>query len=688
MFESAGRASIPGDTSGRADASQTVELPTVPTLEGARSLIALRASLAGMIPAATTPVTPAIPSNPAAARTPRPRFGPSEEDLAAVAREAEAITRIRALEDLKAACAAAQARETAALHQHRHREEAARGIPASQRGRGLGAEIALARRVSQQRGSIQLRQALHFTGDLTNTLSALQCGQISEEHAATVERHTHWLPEQARRSVDSSLADRLPVLGLHDLKLETQAVAHRADPEAAAEQYDQAVATRHVNLKPAENGMAYLTALLPALEAAACYRALTDQAGSAVAFGEAEGRSPQQVLTDVMVERLTGRSTDEASPVEVQLIMTDAALFAGDNEPAWIPGHGPLPAAVARKLLAGRATQSGPSGGASDGSSGRSSGGTSEGTSGETSHGTADGSIRGTRDIDLAARPSAAGPPARPEAAKAVETVEIPETDEIAEARVFLRRLYTSPETGQLVAMDSQRREFSGKLRRMIVLRDNICRTPYCGAPIRHIDHATPHRQGGPTSYGNGSGLCARCNYTKEHPGWSHRASPDNLEITTPTGHRYSSRSRPLSAPPNAAAPGSFAPPIEFAPGSSTPSNASAPAIPASPAPAPHAVIDVDDIGVCEDAGVGIGVRDEAGIVERRRETRDPACATDSPVTVRLPASTPLLAAGWHKDLEDLRTGDCPSTKEHIRTVDHMWPRIRPGTRVEYARAA
>ncbi|GAA1130650.1 HNH endonuclease [Citricoccus alkalitolerans] len=645
MFESVRRESLPGDTSGHADIRPQVEMPRVHTLQDARSLIALRASLADMIPAsldisgpgasdhdsdAASTTSLSAPAAPYTARTLTPRFGPSDEDLAAVAREAEAITRIRALEDLKAACAAAQARETAALHQHRHREEAARGIPAPQRGRGLGSEIALARRVNQQRGSIQLRQALHFTGDLTNTLSALQCGQISEEHAATVERHTHWLTEQARRSVDSTLADRLPELGIRDLLLETQALAHRTDPEAAAERYDQAVATRHVNLKPTENGMAYLTALLPALEAAACYQALADRAGTEVAFGEAEGRSPQQVLTDVLVERLTGRSAGEASPVEVQLIMTDAALFAGDNEPAWIPGHGPLPAAIARKLLAGSATQ----GGSADSASGETSDGTSDGIS----HGASDGTPtpRGTRDIGITAgAPGAAGASSH---AEAVEAVESAVSVESTEARVFLRRLYTSPETGQLVAMDSQRREFSGKLRRMIVLRDDTCRTPYCGAPIRHIDHATPHRQGGPTSFSNGSGLCARCNYTKEYPGWSHQASPNELEITTPTGHRYSSRARPLAAPPNT-----------LVPDSSAPSDSSAPAITAG----------------------------------RRRGPMAPACAADLPVTVRIPISTPSLTVGWRSDLEGLK-----KSQEHITAVDHVRPRFRSGTQVEYAGAA
>uniref|UniRef100_UPI0036F28F21 HNH endonuclease n=1 Tax=Mycobacterium simulans TaxID=627089 RepID=UPI0036F28F21 len=45
-------------------------------------------------------------------------------------------------------------------------------------------------------------------------------------------------------------------------------------------------------------------------------------------------------------------------------------------------------------------------------------------------------------------------------------------------------------------------------------------RTPYCDAPIRHRDHARPRSRGGPTTADNGRGLCQRCNYVKESPGW------------------------------------------------------------------------------------------------------------------------------------------------------------------------
>ncbi|NUL49147.1 hypothetical protein F7P69_28710, partial [Cellulosimicrobium funkei] len=161
-------------------------VPAVPVPADAQDIIALRECLAGMVPAASAAAlrsTSTVPDT-----TPAGRFGPSAEELAAVTREAEAIHRIRALEDLKSACAAAQARETAALHQHRVQDEAARGILTTRRGRGLGSEIGLARRENPHRGSTHLRQALNLTEDLPNTLTALQTGQISEEHAATVER--------------------------------------------------------------------------------------------------------------------------------------------------------------------------------------------------------------------------------------------------------------------------------------------------------------------------------------------------------------------------------------------------------------------------------------------------------------------------------------------------------------------
>jgi hypothetical protein len=126
-----------------------------------------------------------------------------------------------------------------------------------------------------------------------------------------------------------------------------------------------------------------------------------------------------------------------------------------------------------------------------------------------------------------------------------------------AEADVWVRRLFKHPETGQLAAIDSQARTFRGALRRLLIARDLRCRTPWCGAAIRHVDHVTDDAEGGATSWRNGEGLCEACNYAKTAPGWTATTlGPDTLHdgsgihevlISTPTGHHY--RSRPPDPP-------------------------------------------------------------------------------------------------------------------------------------------
>ncbi|WP_427130763.1 HNH endonuclease [Pseudarthrobacter sp. S9] len=114
---------------------------------------------------------------------------------------------------------------------------------------------------------------------------------------------------------------------------------------------------------------------------------------------------------------------------------------------------------------------------------------------------------------------------------------------------IWLRRLYTAPGSGELVGMDSRARLFPSGLRRFIQARDDTCRTPYCDAPIRHLDHIVPWHDGAATSRGNGAGLCEGCNHTKETPGWAAQPRPGPrhaLELTTPTGHSYQSTAPPL----------------------------------------------------------------------------------------------------------------------------------------------
>ncbi|NCD19884.1 MAG: DUF222 domain-containing protein, partial [Actinobacteria bacterium] len=378
--------------------------------------------------------------------------------------EGENLGRITALESLKNVCAAVQARETVAFDEARRGGEAGRGVPAKKRCRGVASEIALARRDSPARGSRHLSLARALATDLPHTRAKLTDGKVSEWRASIVLKETESLTPAGRRHVDEQLAPHLSGLGDRRLTRRARALAQAYDPDGAAQRYQQAEKGRFVDIDTASDATVHFSALLPAAQGIAAWKALGSHVNTLISTGQTEGRTHSQMMADTLVERLTGQGTATAVPVEIHLIMTDATLLGGDDAPAWVVGHGPLPAATARHLL----------------------------------------------------DPDSDGPSGK--------------------ARAWIRRLFTSLEAGHLVAMDSHRRTFDGLLRRMVILRDDTCRTPWCDAPIRHIDHARAHATGGETSYANASGLCERCNQVKENPGWHHAATPEQLTVRTPTG--------------------------------------------------------------------------------------------------------------------------------------------------------
>lgn len=103
---------------------------------------------------------------------------------------------------------------------------------------------------------------------------------------------------------------------------------------------------------------------------------------------------------------------------------------------------------------------------------------------------------------------------------------------------------------GQLMA-DPLTERLTGRAtgRDLITIQDETCRTPYCDAPIRHIDNITRFADGGETSYANGQGLCETRNYAKEHP--DRRYAPTTrLHVPSPVagpGSKTASRSTSTS---------------------------------------------------------------------------------------------------------------------------------------------
>ena len=463
------------------------------------------------------------------------------------------IDQIRLLEEVKASASAAQARAAALFDAVTRSAQAAAGMRSERLGKGVGAQVGLARRESPHRGTRLLGLARILTREMPHTLHALTLGVISEWRATLLVRETACLSLEDRQKVDEQVAGNLAELeqlGDRQLIARIKTVSYALDPHSVVNRASKAASERFVSCRPAPDTMTYVTALLPVAQGVGVYAALTREADRLRATGDA--RSKGQIMADTFVERTTGKVRAEDARVEVQLIMTDQTLLGGSSEPAVLAGYGVVPAQLARDLVRGpdKNQVNEPE---KDLESGSNFGQPGSFTIGQNTHPDIGAGASARSGAGARAGVGWGSPPAPP-----------PRPDPRTE--VWIRRLYTAPDTGALVGMDSRARLVPKGLVRFIAARDQVCRMPWCGAPIRHYDHITPVREGGLTSADNIQGLCEACNQAKEAPGWTMTTEPavprlnvaaegrsataartrtHTVQLRTPTGHTYRS-----SAPP------------------------------------------------------------------------------------------------------------------------------------------
>jgi hypothetical protein len=257
---------------------------------------------------------------------------------------------------VKAAAAAAQAAETAAFAASQRQRQQDAGVPAARAGRGIAAQVALARRISPHQAARYLGWATILTTELPRTFAALAAGRTSEWRAMLVARETAWLSRGHRAVVDRELAPRLEQLGDRRVEGEAKKLAYRLDPQGYVDRLRAAANDRHVTLRPAPDTMARLGALLPVAQGVAAYAALGRDADALIAAGDGRGRG--RLMADLLVQRVTGQAAAADVPVELNLVLTDQSLLdAGPrrDEPAHLDGYGPIPAVLARELVTGPA---------------------------------------------------------------------------------------------------------------------------------------------------------------------------------------------------------------------------------------------------------------------------------------------------------------------------------------------
>ncbi|XVX19306.1 DUF222 domain-containing protein [Actinomycetota bacterium] len=530
-------------------------------------------------------------------------------ELAVPDSEAGCIDVVAALEALKGAAAAAQARATARLVTLRQSREEAAGVPAGEWGRGLGAEVALARRSSPSAGDRFVGMARALSAEMPATMGLLAAGEVSEWTATCLVRETAVLSVADRGEVDARLAGVLAGLSTRQATGRARAIARELDQAALVERATRALSERRVWLRPKPDGMSLLSALLPMHEGVAVYAALRKAAGQVKAGAAPAPADPakkpnpnqsspatagavtaeQAGQTDQLAhDNSTG--TAKAAPADPDA-HAEATVPAQAAEPAGPQGAGAQPAAAAdpadrdldgerereperrglgqlmADLLVERLTGQAKA----------------EAVPVEVSLVMPAESLFGVGNEPA----QLAGPGLAvtgEQTLAAPWALELLSRCEDAGAELWLRRVFTTPDGSQLAGLDPSRSRFyAGMLRKAVVLRDQECRASFCDAPVRHIDHVERAADGGQTSSDNGLGGCERHNYTKEYPGWSGRVRlirPDTtacgdgdhgsgrpvheFTLRTPTGHEYTSieppilpgRTQPGQQPPTPPPPG------------------------------------------------------------------------------------------------------------------------------------
>lgn len=318
-------------------------------------------------------------------------------------------------------------------------------------------DLSFATRRSSSAAKGTVASARRLVESMPRMLSSLANGKVTSAVAHATASASAPLDDLQRRQVDEILFERMPRMdgaGVKRWRKVVAGVIGELDPQGAAARHQAARKDRHVSFTEGEHGMATVSAHLPALDAKLAHKRLSLEAERRRADGARVGHGA--LMADAFTDTLLGREGGmEPVTLELGVMITDRALLSPEHgDVAHIEGYGPVPAEAVREEL--RAALTEPADPAKD-------------------------------------RFGPDGP----------------------QLRVVMRRLYTHPTTGELVAVESRGREFPPAMKRFLNWRDGTCRAPFCDAPVRQYDHIVPASEGGATTADNGQGTCAYCNLSK-----------------------------------------------------------------------------------------------------------------------------------------------------------------------------
>jgi hypothetical protein len=378
--------------------------------------------------------------------------------------------------------------------------------------RSLRAEVACAARRSEGAVSRLIADAETLVADLPETLTALEAGEVSYAHARSVVAHAGSLPVEARGTFEHAVlpqAREKNPARFDDAARRLREVHH---PESITRRAVLAREERAVWLDAERDGMATLHHHLPAVDALAIHDVI-DQAARA-ARSDREPRTQAQLRSDILADRILGRTDGLAGFVPSVVVTVPAVVLAGcESAPTTVPP-------ASDSLTSAAPASAAPASAAPASAAPASAAPTSTAPTSTSADPPAELHGYGPIDPTTARRIAAAAP-------------------------TFLRVL-THPVTGDVIETAGRYR-IPTALREVLMVADEHCRFPGCGrrAARCELDHTVDWVHGGRSVASNLAHLCTSHHHLKHDGGWQVTLPPDTgpasraLEWRSPLGTTY-----------------------------------------------------------------------------------------------------------------------------------------------------
>ncbi|MFF2348110.1 DUF222 domain-containing protein [Pseudarthrobacter sp. NPDC058119] len=272
-------------------------------------------------------------------------------DILAGAREVEA-----GIAALKASAAVAYAESAAVV--------AGPDVPGRVQEMAVAAEVGCVLALGPRASSSFLATSHAVVKELPLTLKGLRAGSLSWGHAVVMADEAACLDAGGAAALeahfmDPDASDRArgcPIgdMPAHRFKVKARTWRERHHAESIEKRHAKGVADRRVEFRPDQDGMAWLSACLPADQALAGWSRLTAIARGLP--GPDECRSMPQLRADTFANAVLGSAGAEpqSSPTRAQVLVTVPvfSLMGLTDEPAVLDGYGPIPPSMARELVA------------------------------------------------------------------------------------------------------------------------------------------------------------------------------------------------------------------------------------------------------------------------------------------------------------------------------------------------